>query len=358
MNKSKKNTSPSFFSEIYGAYFRTVRKILGSSTLTRRQINKITEENAFRDSILYIPSSIIPNSEGKSDWGLLKSATDGEYKSLVKSTPTPMTVLQKRWLKSKLSDSRIKLFLDDEGFDKLTRLLEDVEPLYSDDTFFCFDKFSDGDCYESESYRSSFRLLLSAIKAKSLVHIDYTSAKGNVISAEYLPLRFEYSDKNDKLRLICSKAYISDNKAYGFDSCIRMNLSRIKSVSLSSCSCTSEPDISLSDKRSYVYLEVTHDRNGIERFMVEFAPFEKRTVYNAEADSCCVMLMYPTDDESEILIRLLSFGGVIRVLNPKDVNPSDFLTEELDINSMTASHIADDIAKRVKAQQMLLSKCL
>ena len=44
--------------------------------------------------------------------------------------------------------------------------------------------------------------------------------------------------------------------------------------------------------------------------------FEKQSEYDADTNACLVKLWYQKDDETEVLIRLLGFGPVVRVLGP------------------------------------------
>ena len=72
-------------------------------------------------------------------WPLL----DKHGRAFIKNeTYRPLTLLEKRWLKSLLSDPRIALFHPDESG------LEDVEPLFLPEDIVLFDQFSDGDPYQ------------------------------------------------------------------------------------------------------------------------------------------------------------------------------------------------------------------
>jgi predicted DNA-binding transcriptional regulator YafY len=64
-------------------------------------------------------------------------------------------------------------------------------------------------------------------------------------------------------------------------------------------------------------IKVTSERNGVERFMLEFASYEKHTVRDLETGEYIVELWYDKQDETELLICLLSFGPVIEILGPK-----------------------------------------
>ena len=138
------------FNEIYGLYYNTVSKILSKAidnNLKNEDIEKIIRENAFNESNLIIPRLLKENK-----WLLL----DENYKTPIKNKPDrPMTILEKRWLKSILIDKRVKLFMDISP-----DILEDIKPLFTEDDYVLFDKYNDGDPYESEEYIYNFRKIL------------------------------------------------------------------------------------------------------------------------------------------------------------------------------------------------------
>ena len=84
------------FSEIYGSYYNAVAKILTEAVngeLTDSKIYKIISEYAFSESTMSIPQHLKDHT-----WPLLLNNNT----SVLKSAPeTPLTDLQKRWLKSK-----------------------------------------------------------------------------------------------------------------------------------------------------------------------------------------------------------------------------------------------------------------
>lgn len=108
------------FSELYSVYYNTVAKILSAMVqgdVDSKTAQKIVEENAFGDSAFTIINAI------KSEkWQVMTS----DFTTAIEHKPTmPMTILQKRWLKSISLDPRIKLFgVKFEG-------LDDVEPLFT-----------------------------------------------------------------------------------------------------------------------------------------------------------------------------------------------------------------------------------
>ncbi len=186
----------SFFNEIYGTYFNVVSSILRQAQekqLTKDSLELLVREQAFADSCLTIPKELQDGS-----WPLLQQ----DMTTPLRHAPAmPWTTLQRRWLKSLLTDKRIQLFdVDCSG-------LEDVEPLFSEEQFVYFDRYSDGDDYADPQYKKHFRLLLQAITEKRRVEISFISGKNESVRKEYLPLQLEYSAKDDKFRLkaVCER---------------------------------------------------------------------------------------------------------------------------------------------------------
>ena len=128
----------------------------------------------------------------------------------------PLTTLQKRWLKAILSDPRIALFDPD------TSGLEDVEPLYSQDTFVRFDQYTDGDPYSDPYYVHCFRMVLQAIHENRKMRIRFHGHTGVRHSFVCNPYRLEYSEKDDKFRILVT----------GMRRTNTINMARIRSCEL------------------------------------------------------------------------------------------------------------------------------
>ncbi|MBR3269505.1 MAG: WYL domain-containing protein [Oscillospiraceae bacterium] len=305
------------FHEMYGAYFRIAARVLDAAPLTDRQVNEIVAAEGFRDSVLFVPQKLLPQADG-SDWGLLRRNPDGTLAAVTKHKPVmPLTLLQKRWLKARLSDPKMQLFFDDETFAALTDALADVSPLWQPELFRYTDRFSDGDPFTEPAYRAHFRALLHAIRTKAIVQIRFQTGGGRRIAMQYLPLAIEYSRKNDKFRLYCRS--VRGNRLAGSGI---INLGRIEQVTETGRHYDGE--ISLTEyfqmrrNRTHVTVRVTTERNAVERFLMEFASYEKHTERDAETGTLTVKLYYDKQDETELLIQLLSFGPVLEILGPPD----------------------------------------
>lgn len=283
------------FSEIYGSYFNVVAAILeeaAKGSLTDRKMTELIQEKAFSESTISIPATL-----KSQEWPLL----DHNYHTVIKHKPTmPLTTLEKRWLKALLLDPRIALFMPDSSG------LEDVAPLYQPDTFIFFDQYSDGDPYQDKSYIMCFRFVLQAIREKRMLQIQFKGRTGTHHSTVCLPYHLEYSSKDDKFRLLAV-----ENQRI-----TTINLARIRSCELL------EPydpyNFHLPKERSKELVFFLHDeRNALERVLLHFSHFEKET-RKLDDHLYQVKIRYDSVDETELLIRVLSFGPVLEISSPDD----------------------------------------
>ena len=221
-------------------------------------------------------------------------------KTAISNDPTrPLTLLEHKWLKAISLDPRIKLFDVDFSW------LGDVEPLFTPDDYYIFDKYDDGDPFEDPEYIKNFRLILEAIKNRFPLRIGTENRRGSITHLSVIPEYLEYSEKDDKFRLIGS------GNRYGNT----INLGRIVS-----CKPYNKP-FDVNHGRTYqsklqtVEFELVDKRNALERVLLHFAHFEKEAV-KIDEGKYLVKITYDKDDETELVIRILSFGPMIKVLSP------------------------------------------
>jgi predicted DNA-binding transcriptional regulator YafY len=221
--------------------------------------------------------------------------------------------LQLSWLKALLADPRICLFFDENELTALSNALTDIQALFNPDDFYIFDKARDGDCFESEEYRRTFRVFLNAIHNNAAVAVQYEGGKGHRVNSVFWPYKIEYSSKDDKFRALCYRRH-----GIRKISCI-LNLGRVVSVHMARVDegiSAEMQEIRPIERFGSVTLEISKERNALERCMIQFAHFEKRTEYDASTDRYTCIIKYNIMDESELVIRVLSFGPTVRVLGP------------------------------------------
>ncbi len=302
------------FSEIYGAYYRIAARAMREKTVTDDEVYELIRLLGFRDSALFLPQKLLPQNDG-SDWGLLRRNADGSLSRITENPPPAvLTLLQKRWLKSKLADPRFRLFFDDETLRRLEERLADIKPLYRLEHFLYFDKFTDGDDYADPLYRENFRFILSAIKSRELLKIAYTSGHDKRICFTCLPLNIEYSEKNDKLRVLTRKHRNGRISSGGV-----INIGRIDAIERTGRFFTGDINAPFTKPRNSVTVYVASERNAVERFLMAFASYEKRADRDLENGGCVVTLHYDKSDETELLIRLLSFGAAVEIFSPGEL---------------------------------------
>lgn len=284
------------FSEIYGSYFKAVSAILSKAVdgvLTERELTRTVLENAFGESLVTIPAKLTDGS-----WPLITK----DFGTPLQCKPhMPLTTLEKQWLKALLLDPRVRLFdPSEEG-------LEDVEPLFTPDQFVFFDRYADGDDYTDPRYIEHFRVILRAMHEKRKIRVRFHGHRGSRQSYLCIPYKLEYSSKDDKFRLITGYR----------GKPLTVNLSRIDSVQLLDPWDESEYFVPYEREKELV-MDLYDSRNALERAMLHFSDLEKETE-RIDDRHYRITLHYRLGDETEILIRILSFGPVLKVIEPESM---------------------------------------
>lgn len=301
------------FSEIYGCYFTVVSRILEQARngLTKAEIEQLIKSHGFYDSTFYLLSALFSG-----EWNLLYERDKKYYSKLAGKTKRPLTIIEKSWLKALFDDPRIKLFLDEPAFNELKDSINDIVPLFINNDFYIYDQHLDGDNYDDPGYISRFKTILIAIKEQRPLIIEYDSPKGGRTKRQYHPYKLCYSVRDDKFRLQCAAFHRGRNQLQR----ITLNLGRITSVQISDNQFSIADKIAAIFKESIcaepVVLEISKERNALERCMLQFASFERQTEYDKDRDIYTCRIWFDPADETELLIRILSFGPVVRVLGP------------------------------------------
>ena len=284
------------FSELYSAYYNAVAAIIARLTegeQSEKELQAIVADHAFGESVLTILPAL---KSGK--WKLVRP----DLTTPLSHKPTmPLTTLQKQWLKAISLDPRVRLF--DVSFPAL----DDVEPLFTPADYYVYDKYSDGDPFEDEEYVRQFRVIARAIAEGGQIKFEMTNRRGNVMFVRCRPIRLEYSEKDDKFRLITA----------GWRSVSTVNLAKIRA-----CAPYKGERPAIGEEKPIVYgtlsVKLCDERNALERFMLHFAHFEKQAE-KLDEKNYLVKIKYAHDDEPEMVIRILSFGPMVQVLGSESI---------------------------------------
>lgn len=315
------------FEKLHSRYYHIIRHILLEASLhplTRQEIESLARAQGFQESALSIVPKLLDAS-----WPFLEKQPDGLYTPALHHPEAhyAMTELQKSWLAFLLSDIRISLFLSEDEQQKLLACLKDVSPCCTSEDFHYFDRYLDRDPYESPAYQKNFRTILSALKQtvkgkKQAVFVAYTGKTGSCSTYEVIPKEILYSSRDDKFRVICIPCFGKrSHHLYCF------NMSRIAACTLSKRAFSDRYERKQPDSSSHsaymhtpapnpVVIEISGQRNSLERCMLHFAQYRKQTEYDEEKQVYYCSIYYDVEDEPQLLIEVLSFGPVIRVLGP------------------------------------------
>lgn len=280
------------FHEIYGTYYQVTAEVLKEASaglLTRESMMKLIREKAFEESGLSIPDGLTGER-----WRLLRRDL---MSSLDNPPSTPITTLEKRWLKALLLDPRIQLFSPD------TSGLENVEPLFTPEMIVYYDRYTDGDPFTDPEYIQHFQCILKALKEGTNLHVRCRVRRGIEYDLLLTPNHLEYSEKDDQFRLI----------AAGTEKDWILNVSGITECAIDHTDSVRAPQ---EQKKRAVTFELMNHRNALDRVLLHFSHLQKVT-RRVDNERYQVTLYYDPNDETEMLIRILSFGRVIHVIEPK-----------------------------------------
>ena len=300
------------FHEVYGAYYNALARILTLAVrneLTPAKLYDVVQDKAFSESVMYLPDRLLSG-----EWPFLNE----NLETCLNHEPSmPLTLIQKRWLKSLTEDPRIRLFLDDETLRILSDQLNEVRPLYTRDTFCWFDRFTDGDSFSDPVYIRHFRTILSAVRQHKNLYVLYRNQFGNTLEMRVVPQYIEYSGRENKFRLYAlpedgNEEYEQEWNEPGWNEPLRLNIERILECKLVDTIIQSA--LGAAVHRETVVIELADEENTLERAMIHFSFLEKKTE-RLENGKFRITLYYAKSDRTEILIRILSFGHQLNVIS-------------------------------------------
>lgn len=287
------------FSEIYGCYFNAVAEILKEAvneTLTGRKMTEIIYRKAFGESFMVIEDAL-----KKEEWPLVTA----DMRTPLRHIPSqPLTIIQKRWMKSLLMDPRIHLFTPDAAG------LEDVKPLYKPEMFVYYDRYQDGDPCGDENYVRNFRTVLDALKTGQGLLVKFYGRTGLEHEIHGVPKRLEYSLKDDKFRI----RFIPTEGR--FRDVMEINMSRITDCRIVEINSEFH-EKPAAMPRETVILELLDERNALSRAMIHFSYLEKET-RQLDENHYRITIHYDRNDETELMILILSFGPLLHVVEPEN----------------------------------------
>jgi predicted DNA-binding transcriptional regulator YafY len=164
----------------------------------------------------------------------------------------------------------------------------------------------DYDVEAEENYIKNFRVILKAIKEEKPIRISMKTRKGKSIVTVAIPKKLEYSPKDDKFRVY----------TFGSSQVDILNVRNIMDCEIYEKEYTPFKRRNRIQEKM-VKIELYDQRNALERFMLHFAHF-KKTAMKICGNKYHINVFYESIDETELIIRILSFGQFVKVISPDD----------------------------------------
>lgn len=158
--------------------------------------------------------------------------------------------------------------------------------------------------YGDEAYIQNFHTILTALREKRKLRLRFTGHRGGRQDWACIPYKLEYSPKDDKFRLLVAV----DKKR------LSVNLALLEGCALLGPWQEGELPLKTPAPKMLV-AELWDERNALERCMLHFSHLEKQTE-RLDGGRYRLTLWYDKEYEAELLIRVLSFGPLLRVVAP------------------------------------------
>ena len=305
-----------FYNEIYSYYYNTVARLIALAVryeLDEDSEYEVLHENAFFSEDLIIRSL----HDGLREWRLLGGfdpeldVDDDYHPNIEYALDMPVTTLEKRWLKSILTDPRIRLF----GAD-ISSHLEDVEPLFDPGDIVTIGRYHDGDPYTDAGYIRRFRTILDALHSESwALRIVSENARGETKPEPIVlvPDHLEYSELEDKFRL------------YGYVPGTHYTRTVVNLGRITEC-------IKVPHRRDRKMIEPRQGRiellldgrtvrshNSLERMMIAFSHYNRK-VYMQDDGDYRIEISYRANEEFEVtILSLMPIAQYIKVIAPESI---------------------------------------
>lgn len=227
----------------------------------------------------------------------------------------PLTTVEIRWLKTILSDERIRCFFSERQLDFIKSYLKteypDIAPLPVSHLVY-YDKHITVDSMEKAAEQSLITTFIKAISQKMLVDITYVTRYGKEITGEFKPIVIEFSKRNNKFQVQMQSC--DNNRFYS------INLSQVISLAIVRSEFEYFETLQRYEKHRElnersVDIQFYDVRNTADRILTEFSPWKKYCEYDRETQIYTLQLFYQKDEELDLVVRLMGYGGNIHFVN-------------------------------------------
>lgn len=225
----------------------------------------------------------------------------------------PMSLQEKICLKNLLHTPYARLFLDDDTITKLLESLKDVPDIdYLQYIDFCGvspdPEFSDADV-------AVFRKLLQAVQKKRRVSFDNYAHNGRNYHNTAIPVKIEFSVIHRHFFL--SLWNTEEMRPF------KVDIKRIRNLEISDPIPDEEYSATVNmmemrKENAPIVMEIQNERQAIERASLMFSTYQREVTFLDE-HTLRLSLYYYGFDKNELIESILSFGPMLRVLEPESI---------------------------------------
>lgn len=325
------------FNEIFGVYYYIIAEVIlcccsnsDSNKLSNEKINNIVKKvrrwyssrggnQTSRLSLDEITWLFENDAFGKKSKANGKEQIEFKYQcdpdTEFYKDVLPLTTLEIRWIKTILSDERIVCFFSERQLDFIKVYMDteypEITPLPVNNLV-NFDKHIPIDSIEKLAEQSLITTLIKAINQKMLVDITYVTRYGKEIVGEFKPIVIEFSKRNNKFQAQMQSC--ENNRFYS------INLSQIISLTIVPDEFEYFETLQNYEKHRElnersVDIQFYDVRNTADRILTEFSPWKKYCEYDRETKIYTLHLFYQKDEELDLVVRLMGYGGNIHFVN-------------------------------------------
>lgn len=317
------------FSECKNRYFHLVFQILNLAKegLSKEEVIKLIDQGEYDEKLIgkdfkTFQGFLLNEYDENENFNLL-SEKDGAFYPIINTEtknplPVRFTIIEKMWIRRLIEEPMAKVLLGESLVEKLQMALKDVKNAPSIDTIEMTNKARNGIKIDFTKFERDFHTILKAIVEEKAVRYSNVDKWGNQLENKVsLPIRIEYSLKDDKFRV--SMYSLDESRA------IMVNLHTIHHVKIAD-------DIkqkidrktvlkALKEKRyskEPIVVELKDERGAMERCFMSFSGYE-RSSRSLGHNKYEIKLYYYTFEEDEVVRKIIALGPYVRVISPQRI---------------------------------------
>lgn len=276
------------------------------------------------DLEMYIRSAELIDADGKTRFIL----EHGSYLFDV----LPLTKMELRWLLTVLEDPVASIFLSEKQIKIVKNFIQKTVPFqiapFAMKSIYYFDQYNLEKDVERHSPKEIgfIKKIYQAILSEEKLKIRMENWEGTEKEVYVYPVWIEYSRRDDVFRLWHVKK----------DRIQIINLQRVLEVTVLKNKKYRRAEhyktLNTLYDHTFVKMKVEFyqgERNLPDRLLTEFSLWKKKCIYDVVTQKYTMHLTYSTLDEKEILIRLMSYGPYVRVVESENSSEDQYILAEL-----------------------------